>query len=47
MDVNNLKSRLEIINYAAASRIDVDYKKYAKVTPLEKGVTVVKINGIK
>jgi hypothetical protein len=40
MDVNNLKSRLEIINYAATSRIDVDWKKYAKVTPLEKGVSV-------
>jgi hypothetical protein len=40
MNFNNLKSRIQIINYAATSRVDIDYKKYIKVTHLEKGVSV-------
>ena len=45
MDLNNLQSRLDVINCAATSRIDIDYKKYAKVTPIESGGITVDLPG--
>lgn len=45
MDVNNLQSRLDVINCAATLRIDIDYKKYATVTPIEKGGVIVDLPG--